>query len=79
MTPYDWYNKKKKEYKAKEGEDWEYRSDHPTDPYSSVVYETMMRSAIEVNTLKPATHDEYVAIANAMMIRDYLKNRYLDV
>ena len=73
MTPGEWYDKKKAEYKERYGTQWKHLSMYGNNQ-SSEVCETAMRSGIECRYLQPCSADEIEMIANAIMIRDYIKS-----
>ena len=72
MTPQKWYDQKRKEYRDRYGVDWEHLFIW-SEPQSSEVCETAMRSRIECHMLQANGPDETEMVANAIMIRDYLK------
>lgn len=72
MTPIDWYNKQRKEYQERYGTQWRHLSMYG-DNQDSDVCETAMRSGIECRRLQPTNSAEIEMIANAIMIRDYIK------
>lgn len=74
MTPTEWYSEKKKEYRKRYGVSWDHLSMYGDDQNSEVC-ETAMRSGIECRYLKPSGPGEIEMIANAIMIRDYIKLR----
>lgn len=73
MTPQDWYEKKKAEYKERYGTTWKHLSMYG-DNQNSEVCETSIRSGIECRYLKPNSANDIEMIANAIMIRDYIKS-----
>ena len=73
MTPKEWYKSKRQEYFKVMGEGWTHKTDQVDDPYSFVVAETVMRSAIECKALSAYGWDEYIEVANAILIRDFLR------
>ena len=75
MTPIEWYSEKKKAYAVRYGKQWQHLSMYG-DNQNSDVCETAMRSGIECRFLKPNGADEIEMIANAIMIRDYIKQRH---
>ena len=74
MTPIEWYNQQRKEYYERYGNQWQHLSMYG-DNQNSEVCETAMRSGVECRWLKPNSADEIELIANAIMIRDYIKLR----
>lgn len=72
MTPQKWYDQKRKEYRDRYGIDWEHLFIW-SEPQSSEVCETALRSGIECRVLQATGSDEIEIVANAIMIRDYLK------
>ena len=75
MTPIEWYSEKKKDYTVRYGKQWQHLSMYG-DNQNSDVCETAIRSGIECRFLKPNGADEIEMIANAIMIRDYIKYRH---
>lgn len=74
MTPIEWYNKQRKEYQERYGTQWRHLFMYGDDQNSDVC-ETAMRSGIECRWLQPNGADEIEMIANAIMIRNYIKER----
>ena len=75
MTPTEWYSEKKKAYMERYGTAWKHLSMY-SDSQNSELCETAMRSGIECRFLKPNGADEIEMVANAIMIRDYIKERH---
>jgi DNA-binding NarL/FixJ family response regulator len=74
MTPNSWYQEKRKQYFERFGVQWEHKSMF-SEYQDTEVCETAMRCGIESRFLKPSSAEEIEMIANAVMIRDYLKAR----
>ena len=74
MTPLDWYDKKRKEYKQRYGRDWSHRSMFAPNQ-DTYLCETVARSGIECRWLKPMNSSEIEMIGNAIMIQEYLQSR----
>ncbi len=74
MTPAEWYNIKRNDFKSRYNRDWAHRAMFG-DHQDSGVCETAMRAGIECRFLKPTNSEEIEMIANAVMIRDLLKQR----
>ncbi len=74
MTPAEWYNIKRNEFKSRYNRDWAHRAMFG-DHQDSDVCETAMRAGIECRFFKPTSSEEIEMIANAVMIRDLLKQR----
>jgi hypothetical protein len=72
MTPKQWYQQKRKEYLSRYGIEWKHLYIWG-ELQSSEVCETALRSGIECYALQANGSDEIEMIANAIMIRDYLK------
>lgn len=73
MTPIEWYNQKRTEYKERYGTPWQHLSMFEPNQNSEVC-ETAMRSGIECRALQANGADEVEMIANSIMIRDYIKS-----
>lgn len=74
MTPKEWYDKKRKEYFARYDNQWQHLFMYG-ESQNSELCETAMRSGVECRALNAVGPDEIEMIANAIMIRDYIKAR----
>lgn len=77
MTPQQWYDKKRKEYKERYGSQWRHLYIWPPvgETQNLEVCETAARTGIECRALKANGSSEIEMVANAVMIKDYLAER----
>ena len=72
MNPRQWYQQKRREYRDRYGVEWEHLYIW-SEPQSNELCETALRAGIECRALQANGPDEIEMVANAIMIRDYLK------
>lgn len=75
MNSSTWYKEKRKQYYERYKQNWEHLYVWPPLGYdqSSEACETALRSGIECRLLQANSSREIEEIANAIIIRDYLK------
>ena len=74
MTPSEWYQEKRQEYTERYGRNWKHLSLFEPNQ-NSALCELAMRSGAWCRWLQANGPDEIEMVANALMIRDYLKSR----